>query len=56
MDVNGEDTVRVSNLTVEDNTDGSVDEVVRDRTVLGESAIVVSKEGSKVLFCIDSVV
>lgn len=56
VDVNGEDTVGVSNLTVEDNTDGSVDEVVRDRTVLGESTIVVSKEGSNVLFCVDSVV
>jgi len=54
VDVNGEDTVGVSNFTVEDNIDGSVDEV--DRTVLGESTIVVSKEGSKVLFCVDSVV
>lgn len=54
MDVNGEDTVGVSNLTVEDNTDGSVDEVVKGKTVPGESTTVVPR--SKVLFCNDSVV
>lgn len=52
--VNGEDTVGVSNLTVEDNTDGSVDEVVKGTTVSGEPMTVVPR--SKVLFCNDSVV
>jgi len=54
VDVNGEDIAGVSNPLVEDNTDGSVDEV--DKIVLDESAIVVPGESSTVLFCVDSVV
>lgn len=53
VDFNGEGTVEVSNLMVEDNTDGSVDEVVKGRTVLGVSIIVVPR--SNVLFCMESV-
>lgn len=55
MGVNGEGTVGMSNFTVEeDNTDGSVDELVRGRTVFGEPTTVVPT--SKVLLCADSVV
>jgi len=53
VDVNGEDTVEVSNLMVEVNIDGSVDEVVKGRTVLGVSIVVVPR--SNVLFCTESV-
>lgn len=55
--VNAEDIVVgvVSNFPVEVITDGSVDEeVLRGRTVLGKSAIVVPR--SVLLFCVDSVV
>lgn len=46
--------MEVSNLMVEDKTDGSVVEVVKGRTVLGVSMIVFPT--SNVLFCMESVV
>lgn len=56
VDVNAEDiVVGVSNFSVEVIIDGSVnEEVLRGRTVLGESVIVVPR--SVLLFCVDSVV
>lgn len=53
VDVDEEDIVEVSNFMVEDNTDGSVAEVVKGRTVPGVSMIVVPR--SNVLFCKESV-